>query len=179
MSTPLRNALAATSLATLTLLAACGGGSTDSGSSAGEASDDLAVAASDDTCDVATSELEAGTHQFTVTNSGSKVTEFYVYAEGDRVMAEVENIAPGVARELLVELPAGDYETVCKPGMVGDGIRNALVVSGEAAQLSEDENLQQAGEDYQRYVQSQTGALLDQTSAVSYTHLTLPTIYSV
>jgi iron uptake system component EfeO len=104
-------------------------------------------------------------HQFTVTNSGSKITEFYVYAEGDRVMGEVENIAPGVARELRVELPAGDYEATCKPGMVGDGIRNALTVSGEAASLSEDETLAQAGADYQRYVQSQTGALLEQTTA--------------
>jgi iron uptake system component EfeO len=64
-----------------------------------------------------------------------------------------------------VELPAGDYEATCKPGMVGDGIRNALTVSGEAATLSQDETLAQAGTDYQRYVQSQTGALLEQTTA--------------
>ena len=43
-----------------------------------------------------------------------------------------------------MELPAGDYETACKPGMVGDGIRNALTVTGEAPQLSEDESLAQA-----------------------------------
>jgi iron uptake system component EfeO len=100
-----------------------------------------------------------------VTNSGSKITEFYVYAEGDRVMAEVENIAPGLSRDLLVELPAGEYETACKPGMIGDGIRNALTVTGDSAQLSEDESLAQAGTDYQRYVQSQTAALLEQTTA--------------
>ena len=123
------------------------------------------MAAADDSCDVATTELDAGVHQFTVTNSGSKVTEFYVYADGDRVMGEVENIAPGVARELRVELPAGDYQATCKPGMVGDGIRSALKVSGEAATLSEDQTLAQAGADYQRYVQSQTGALVDQTTA--------------
>ncbi|MEV0714183.1 hypothetical protein AB0H87_05875, partial [Asanoa sp. NPDC050611] len=29
-----------------------------------------------------------------VTNKGGKVTEFYVYAAGDRVMGEVENITP-------------------------------------------------------------------------------------
>jgi len=100
-----------------------------------------------------------------MTNSGSKITEFYVYAEGDRVMAEVENIAPGLSRDLLVELPAGEYETACKPGMIGDGIRNPLTVTGEAAQLSEDESLAQAAGDYQRYVQSQTAALTEQTTA--------------
>jgi len=111
------------SLAAALTLAACGGSSGTEATGGGAASDDIAVAASDEACDVAAAELEAGTHRFTVTNAGSKVTEFYVYAEGDRVMAEVENIAPGVARDLLVELPAGAYETACKPGMVGDGIR--------------------------------------------------------
>ncbi len=155
-------------LAALTT-AACGGDSgTGTGAAAGtggEAADTITVAATDDACDVATGELAAGTHQFQVTNSGDQVTEFYVYAEGDRVMGEVENIAPGLTRELLVELPAGDYETACKPGMVGDGIRSALTVTGEAAQLSEDETLAQAGADYQRYVRSQTGALVEQTTA--------------
>jgi len=164
-SKPVRERLSLVGLTGLTALtlAACGGGEASSAGSAG--ADDIAVAATDDACDVASSDLEAGVHQFTVTNTGSKVTEFYVYADGDRVMGEVENIAPGVARELRIELPAGDYETACKPGMVGDGIRSALTVTGEAATLSEDETLAQAGIDYQRYVQSQTGALLEQTTA--------------
>jgi iron uptake system component EfeO len=165
MSKPARKRLALIGLTGLTALtlAACGGDSSSGDSNA--AVGDIAVAAADDSCEVASSELAAGVHQFTVTNSGSKVTEFYVYADGDRVMGEVENIAPGVARELRVELPAGDYETACKPGMIGDGIRSALTVTGEAPTLSEDETLAQAGTDYQRYVQSQTGALVEQTTA--------------
>ncbi|PWW22122.1 iron uptake system component EfeO [Geodermatophilus normandii] len=152
-------------LAALTT-AACGGADAGSGgASGGEAADTVTVAASDDSCDVASSELPAGTHEFQVTNSGSQVTEFYVYADGDRVMGEVENIAPGLTRELLVELPAGTYQTACKPGMVGDGIRSDLTITGEATSLSEDETLAQASTDYQRYVQSQTGALLEQTTA--------------
>jgi iron uptake system component EfeO len=142
--------------------AACGA-KDDRGDS--EALDTVAVASTDDACDVGTAELPAGTHRFEVTNSGSKVTEFYVYGEGDRVMAEVENIAPGLSRDLLAELPAGDYEAVCKPGMVGDGIRQPLTVTGEATRLSDDESLARAGADYQRYVQSQTAALLEQTTA--------------
>src|SRR5688500_18084071 len=98
--------LGVTAVAALTLTAC--GGSGDPGPATTEAADDIAVAAADDACDVATTELAAGTHRFTVTNGGSKATEFYVYAEGDRVMAEVENIAPGRARELLVELAAGE-----------------------------------------------------------------------
>jgi len=166
MSKPARRRTTLAVLAGMTALSLAACGNEDPAAAAGgEAADDIAVAASDDACDVASSELPAGVHQFTVTNSGSKVTEFYVYADGDRVMAEVENIAPGVARELRVELPAGEYETACKPGMIGDGIRSALVVSGDAPALSEDQSLAQAGTDYQRYVQSQTGALLEQTTA--------------
>src|SRR3954447_576810 len=133
MSKPARKRLSLAGLAGVTALtlAACGGGGTAAGRA--DAADDIAVQATDQACDVATTELAAGVHQFTVTNTGSKVTEFYVYADGDRVMGEVENIAPGVARELRVELPAGDYEATCKPGMVGDGIRSALKVTGEAA----------------------------------------------
>jgi iron uptake system component EfeO len=152
------------SLALAVLTAACGG-SDDGGGDGSAAADAIPVSATDDTCDVDATELEPGTHEFSVTNSGSKVTEFYVYAEGDRVMAEVENLAPGRSRDLLVELPAGQYETACKPGMIGDGIRNGLTVTGESAQLPEDESLAQAAEDYQRYVRSQTAALTEQTTA--------------
>jgi iron uptake system component EfeO len=148
-------------LAALTT-AACG--AKDDGGTA-EAADTIAVTAGDDACDVRAAELPAGTHRFEVTNTGSKVTEFYVYGEGDRVMAEAENIAPGLSHDVLAELPAGDYEAVCKPGMVGDGIRKILTVTGWATQLSDDESLAQAGTDYQRYVQSQTAALLEQTTA--------------
>jgi len=147
----------------LAALATAACASTDEGGS--EASDTIAVSSTDDACDVGATELPAGTHRFEVANAGSKVTEFYVYGEGDRVMAEVENVAPGLSRELLTELPAGEYEAVCKPGMVGDGIRQKLTVTGEAANLSEEESLAQAGTDYQRYVQSQSAALLEQTTA--------------
>ena len=64
---------------------------------------------------------------FVITNNGTKVTEFYVYGEGERVMGEVENISPGLQRKLIVQLAEpGTYQTACKPGMVGDGIRARL-----------------------------------------------------
>jgi iron uptake system component EfeO len=143
--------------------AACGGGGTGGTTTGADGS--ITVTAKDDSCDVGETELAAGRYSFEVTNSGSKVTEFYVYAEGDRVMAEVENIAPGLSRDLLVELPAGTYEATCKPGMVGDGLRSTLTVTGKAASLSEDESLARAATDYQRYVRSQTAALIDRTTA--------------
>ena len=59
----------------------------------------------------------------------------------------------------------GTYETACKPGMVGDGIRAPFTVTGtSAAPKSDDENLAAATTEYQRYVSSQTDALLTRTT---------------
>jgi len=128
-------------------------------------SGDLTVQAGDSSCKVSSTELEAGPQTFKVTNTGSKVTEFYVYAEGDRIMGEVENIGPGLSRDLVVDLSKGTYEGACKPGMVGDGIRQTIKVSGDAAKsLSDSEELKAAATSYERYVESQTGALIDKTT---------------
>ncbi|MDR7087704.1 iron uptake system component EfeO [Aeromicrobium panaciterrae] len=130
----------------------------------GTASGALTVKASDSSCNISSSKLEAGPSTFKVTNGGSKVTEFYVYAEGDRIMGEVENIGPGLSRDLVVDLPKGTYEGACKPGMIGDGIRETLTVSGEAAKkLSDSEELTAAADSYERYVKSQSDALIVKT----------------
>ncbi|WP_034213789.1 iron uptake system protein EfeO [Actinoplanes subtropicus] len=149
------------SLVAISAVAACGSKS-DKSTAAGSAGP-ITVKASDTACEVARSQLDAGTHVFTIANKGSKVTEFYVYAEGDRVMGEVENITPGLSRELRVELPAGTYQTACKPGMVGNGIRNTLTVAGSAAPLSQDAALAQAVTSYTSYVVSQSEALEQRT----------------
>jgi iron uptake system component EfeO len=142
-------------------LAACGAKSDGASSASGGP---ITVKATDTSCEVAKSTLDAGTHVFAISNSGNKVTEFYVYAAGDRVMGEVENITPGLSRELRVELPAGTYQATCKPGMIGTGIRNALTVSGSAAALTEDAALQQASSSYSRYITTQSVALEQKTA---------------
>ena len=159
MPTAIRLSFGALALAGLT---ACGSGTT--AAPAGSAAPGkITVTASDTECKVATSEVAAGTTTFAITNGGNKVTEFYVYAPGDRVMAELENIVPGLTRELIAELPAGAYETVCKPGMIGKGIRNALKVTGEHKALTTDAKLAEAVASYKRYVKSQSDTLLVKT----------------
>jgi iron uptake system component EfeO len=132
----------------------------------GDTTGPVTVKATDSECALSRGEVKSGTSTFSVSNGGSKVTEFYVYAEGDRVMGEVENIGPGLKRDLIVELPTGKYQAVCKPGMVGDGIRGDLTVAGDAtAQVDKDTALKQAADSYQRYVKSQSIALEEQTAA--------------
>lgn len=125
----------------------------------------ITVAAGDDACEVGASEAAAGTISFDITNGGSKVTEFYLYATGGRIMGEVENIGPGLSRQLIVEVPdGGEYEAACKPGMVGDGIRSAFTVTGSAqSSVDTDVRLAEATDGYARYVNSQVEALLPKT----------------
>ncbi|WP_433225060.1 iron uptake system protein EfeO [Microtetraspora malaysiensis] len=155
---------AAVAVAVLGLLAAACSGTADTTASGGAGTPGkITVAASDTECKVGATELPAGTSTFSITNNGSKVTEFYVYAGGDRVMGEVENIVPGLTREVMVELPAGTYEAACKPGMVGKGIRNPLKVTGDHKPLSDDAKLSEATASYKRYIKTQSETLLTKT----------------
>lgn len=94
----------------------------------------MKVTSTNDACELSSTSISKGSTTFEVTNSGSDVTEVYVYAEGNRIMGEVENIGPGSTRSFTSELGGGDYEVACKPGQKGDGIRTALVVSGAAVE---------------------------------------------
>ena len=44
------------------------------------------------------------------------------------IVGEVENIGPGLTRELSVTVASGAYVTACKPGMTGAGIRADFTV---------------------------------------------------
>lgn len=157
---PLAAALAGASL--LLPLAAC------TSNAAVAAEDALIVTASDDACEVSASEAPSGTLTFTVTNEGAQVTEFYLLAEdGLRIVGEVENIAPGLTRDLVLTAQPGTYVTACKPGMVGDGIRGDFTVtdSGTVAAASGDEAelIEQANTLYAAYVQDQVAQLVEKT----------------
>jgi iron uptake system component EfeO len=127
----------------------------------GQASGDIAVTATDDSCQLTANSANTGNVVFKVTNKGTKVTEFYVYGVGDRVIGEVENIGPGVTRTLIAPLSEpGSYQTSCRPGMIGSGIRKPFTVSGPSvAQADPKGLLANAASEYKRYVVSQIDAL--------------------
>ncbi|AFM18890.1 putative periplasmic lipoprotein involved in iron transport [Mycolicibacterium chubuense NBB4] len=130
-----------------------------------QAAGDITVDASDTSCTLSGTEGKTGANTFVITNNGSKVTEFYVYGEGERVMGEVENISPGLQRKLIVQLSQpGTYKTACKPGMVGDGIRGDFTVTGDAVQVDTEGKFAEAADSYKRYVNSQTDALVAATA---------------
>jgi iron uptake system component EfeO len=152
----------------LTALAVAGCTSSSGSGSASSSSavpGQISVAANDTSCTLSTGTAPAGVVTFDVTNSGSKVTEFYVYAEGDRILGEVENIGPGLTRQLKVEItePA-TVSTACKPGMVGDGIRSAFTITGTAVPGSANEKVAAAIAQYQKYVNAQAAELVAGTT---------------
>jgi iron uptake system component EfeO len=133
------------------------------------ASDGLTVTSTADSCEVSSAEAPSGTLAFTVTNGGDQVTEFYLLAEdGLRIVGEVENIAPGASRTLTVVAQPGDYYTLCKPGMIGEGVgRAAFAVSGDTVEIDgpDAEQKQQAVDLYAAFVKDQVGRLVPAVDA--------------
>ena len=99
-----------------------------------------------------------------MTNQSSDVSEFYLLAQdGLRIVGEVENIAPGASRTLTVVAQPGDYYTLCKPGMVGEGVGKAsFAVSSEkvAATGDDAEQKQKAVDLYAAFVKDQVEQLV-------------------
>jgi iron uptake system component EfeO len=126
----------------------------------------VTVNASDTACELSAREGAAGPTTFIVTNNGAKATEFYVYGKDNRVLAEVENISPGLHRQLVVQFDEpGSYTVACKPGMVGDGIRGDFSVTGAAFTTQDTGVFKKASEDYKAYVLGQAGELVTATAA--------------
>jgi iron uptake system component EfeO len=149
----------------LIALAGCGGGDDAPGPASL-----VSVDSGADTCVVSATQVPAGNLTFRVTNSGTEVTEFYLLDDdGLGVVGEVENIAPGLSRELVVAAREGEYVTACKPGMRGAGIRDAFRVTPSEQEVTvaaaDAELIAQANRRYKSYVTDQSAQLVEKTAA--------------
>jgi len=124
----------------------------------------LTVTSTNDGCEVSDDSAASGTVTFNVKNEGDKVTEFYLLGEdGLRIVSEVENIAPGASRDLTLQAQPGDYFTVCKPGMVGEGVgQTEFTVTGDELKVSADdqEAIDDAVASYTAYTKNQVSELV-------------------
>jgi iron uptake system component EfeO len=135
-------------------LVACGGGGGKSGGRT------VAVKLTDAGCEPASLTLPAGPTTFEVSNDGADaVTEFEVL-EGDRILGEVENLAPGLSGRFSITLKPGRFVTYCPGGKTVE--RGSLVVtgSGDASTSAADAA---AVRHYRAYVEGQTGLLVART----------------
>ncbi|PFG33710.1 iron uptake system protein EfeO [Sanguibacter antarcticus] len=130
----------------------------------------LTVDSSADACSLSASEAPSGNVVFSVTNTGDDVTEFYLLAEdGLRIVSEIENIGPGLTRDLVLVAKPGSYITACKPGMVGDGIRSEFTVTDSGTDVAPTgelaDQIEAATTNYVAYVKDQSEQLLTGTEA--------------
>ncbi|MFD0278856.1 iron uptake system protein EfeO [Kitasatospora sp. NPDC127111] len=129
--------------------------------------DAVKVNATDTACEVSKTSFPAGHVVIDIDNKGSKTTEVYVYGAGDKIITERENIGPGTNATINAEIKAGSYEIACKPGMVGDGIRQKVTVTGDAsaAAAPADPRLTAAVDAYRTYAQEQADATIPAVEA--------------
>ncbi len=173
-----KNLFAATGLAMTgaLLLAGCVQNQPD-----GAAGDDtapgnvLTVSSTADACEVSTATAPSGNVTFSIANDGQQTTEFYLLgADGLRIAAEKENIAPGSSAELTVSLQPGDYFTACKPGMRGANVGEAaFTVTGEPVEIAgEDQELfEQVVVDYINFVKNEVAELVPNVEAFANAYI--------
>lgn len=103
---------------------------TQSSPAASTATTTVTVTSSDGKCDLSSTTAPAGKVTFEVSNKGADVTEFYLYQQdGTTVAGEVEDVTPGLTRELSVDTTPGTYIAACKPTSDSEGIRLEFTVS--------------------------------------------------
>ena len=159
---------AACAVAVLTATSACSlTESNDKADSKGAGT--ITVDSSADACKLTATKAPSGNVAFKVKNSGDEVTEFYLYGEdGLRIVGEIENVGPGLTRDLVVRAEPGKYVTACKPGMKGKGIREDFTVteSGKDTKITgvDQADIDAATTQYAAYVKDQSQELVDQTT---------------
>jgi iron uptake system component EfeO len=100
-------------LATVALVAACGGGSTPA-SLAPAPSGTVAVEAKEYQFTPSTLTVPAGSVTFSVRNAGAEEHEFEIFKSDGTVLDEIEGLVPGLTKPLTVTLEAGTYQYLCK-----------------------------------------------------------------
>ena len=154
MPPPARHVLAGVAAVSLSVLAACGSGDKTAAQGGGGKGTDVAVTATDTTCEVARKDLPAGAITFKVTNKGAQATELEIFKADGKVVSERENIGPGTGVDLTVQLSAGTYKVLCSPGMTGKGPAQEITVRGHAASAG-DARLDTAVSRYRAYAEEQ------------------------
>ena len=89
----------------------------------------MSVAITDEGCTPDRSTVTAGTVRFLISSSGNGAVSEVELLRGNRVLAERENIAPGLSGKFSVTLTPGSYRLYC-PGGTGEQYQDFSVTAG-------------------------------------------------
>jgi iron uptake system component EfeO len=148
--------VAASGVVALLALSACGG-SGDGGTSGEGRTVDITL--TDAGCDPARLELGSGPVTFQVENDGAEAISEFEILDGDRVLGEVENIAPGLSGHFSLTLEPGEFTMYCPGGKTAE--RGPLVVTGTGTKTSAEAAASVSR--YRQYVEGQTALLVSTT----------------
>ncbi len=131
----------------------------------------VTVVSTGDGCEVSATTAPSGTLSFSVRNDGEEATGFALLAEDRlRVVGEVEDLGPGLTRDLVLTAAPGTYWTACTSATTGGVVRAPFAVSGSgeppAAAGGDDAALAgRAGTRYAGHVRAEAGRLVTATGA--------------
>lgn len=88
----------------------------------------VSVTLGDNECDVAPPSATSGTIVFSLQNTGTRSTSFSLSASDGATVGQTEDLGPGEARDLVLEVQAGDYAATCSP-VAGRASRSSFQVT--------------------------------------------------
>ncbi|HEX6695378.1 MAG TPA: iron uptake system protein EfeO [Solirubrobacteraceae bacterium] len=115
------------------------------------------VAITDAGCAPAALKLASGPATFVVTNTGSSKATEYEVMQGDRTLAEVENVTDGLTKRFSLTLQPGRYALRCTGAMHEN---SALTVTGARASAALAPALQRGVDGYRTFLERETAALV-------------------
>ncbi|TPE50229.1 iron uptake system protein EfeO [Amaricoccus solimangrovi] len=132
------------------------------------AADEIVVTVNDATCEPATLEVPAGRRTFRIHNASDRPLEWEIL-DGVMVVAERENIAPGLNATLSQRLAPGTYEITC--GLLSNprGTLTVVATAESEARQAAPETREFIGplSEYRVYLGRRSGQVLTATAALS------------
>ncbi|MFT4151603.1 MAG: iron uptake system protein EfeO [Paracoccaceae bacterium] len=129
--------------------------------------DEIVVTVTDGTCDPAELTVDAGKQTFRIHNASDRVLEWEIL-DGVMVVAERENIAPGLNATLTERLKPGTYDITC--GLLSNPRGKLMVVATAASEAARTAPETRAFigplSEYRVYLNRRGSALIDATAAL-------------
>ena len=156
-------ALAALSAAVVTLTSACGSDAVVAGQATVGGAPRVTVSLTDDGCAPSPATVPAGPTNFEMRNTGAgAVTEAEVM-QGDRILGEKENLAPGLSGTFSLRLTKGTYTVYCPNARTERSTLTVTEAATPAPGNTAEAELTRAVRAYRSYVEAESAALLPAT----------------